>query len=354
MHEATAPGAIRVYGRRRWTASPLVYRELKVNGGIYLAGTGAMLAPAVLSWFTEQRDLGYLQQVYVAGVGPWQVHATMWPVVFAGIMGLLLFYHDRSRGGLHYVLEGPVRRRDVLRVKAGLLSAAVLLVGVITALAVAAVSLSLGGAQLGSILAYPVVATALAESMAMTALVTSALVPSLWAAAVGAFGFAAAGPMLGQILAPFYSYSLPMGKVPPRFFAHPLPGEPSLGILHLEHWLGLATPTATPLPMGMAGIVTAAIFVAWSLFVVRLGLHQWERVPVEHLDDAVTSPAARGAQLVWWAVVGAFAGVSLARSWWYTLHGWPLLAIGLVAAALPWLLWRLTLRMWGARRPATQ
>lgn len=305
------PGGSRGAGRVAALPQAVVYREVRVNRGVYGLALAALLAPWALAlWLSLSAPqpalaLSFLVRGY-AGMGGVQLYQ----VAVAGLFGIGVVAHDRWQGGLVDVLEGPVRRRDLWLAKAGVGALVVLTASAAVAAAVVAAGVATGlGGMVGGVLLT-------ASSRVGAQLAMFALALALGGAMAPAYAFAATlvcaalPALLGSLVATLF--------VPLSYAYGPLPaaGPP----LPVRWALDLSTflPSLSPLvPLGGLWLplaAHAAWFLACTLGLVALGLRWWEAAPYERLRDAFFHPVLWGVYRLFLALATGFvAYVVIAR-----------------------------------------
>lgn len=354
------PSSAGMPNRERPAPAPAVrYREFRVNRTLYVAGLFILLVPWALWFRTVWTFLNFppqdLAQMHQAVHGLLQNALQTFaqggnnaagpdPVV-AGLLGLALFANDRWQGGLLYSLEGPLPRRQVLWAKA-LLGSGVLLCAAILAAAgnvgaaAASGNLALTGPVLLRVLSdlagqLAIFATALAMGGAMgTAL--SALAVAVWAVL----------PSLGQSLM-MVLFSAPPSQTLPDGARIVVTGISPPWVAHVSAFLLALSPlTSTQSSdLGLAG--DAALFLAWTGFMLWLGLRAWERAPFERLSDGVFFPVLWNFYYLVLALGSALFVITVVTHGTVTGASWLVSYLALTVAG--WFFWRAALAKHGRR-----
>jgi hypothetical protein len=324
-------------------APAVVYREVRVNRGVYALVLAALLAPwALVGWISLSSPrpalaLSFMVRGY-AGASAFQLYQ----VAVAALLGVAVVAHDRWQGSLVDILEGPVRRRDVWLAKAalGTLAVATAAAAVAAAMVAAAVATGLGG-MVGGVLLTAL--GAMGAQLAMFALalaLSGAMAPAY---AVAATLVCAALPsLLGSLVAMLF--------VPLSYAYGPLPAAgpppPVRWALDLSSFLPSLSPLAQGYGSGLPLAAHAAWFLACALGLVALGLRWWEAAPYERLRDAFFHPALWGLYRLFLALATGFAAyVLIVRG---TARGVAFAVIYGLLSLLAWLGWG----TWWRRRGA--
>jgi hypothetical protein len=273
---------------------PTVFWEFRLNRSLYVLAFLAMVIPLayalgvtvpiahVLMARFPSFHLRYLSQGgAVLGLAGWPGNSDF-AVVAGGALGFGVMAVERINQRVVNLLEGPVRRREILRTKMTLVVLMILLANGVSALMVAATSLRLGGLQLGAGLLHVLLAAAMAEGLAMTAMAAGTVIRNPVTAGSAVLVAIFLFPLLGAV-----GYHL----VPPT---NPIPGW--LGYLSIFPTEGFAA--------GPASVVLAAADCAWAVVMGGLTFALWDRVRVENVLQPFAFP------VLWDVYFGGLAALS--------------------------------------------
>jgi hypothetical protein len=212
-------------------------------------------------------------------------------VLIAVALGVLVMRQDAASGNLAYTLAGPVKRRDVLRVKAGFaLTALVLAQGVNWLVLSSAYTGLTGQDEFGRIGVAVLAHTVVLAALVLTALAAACTTSNVIFAAAGAL-LAAAVPMFVRNLIRFYHGTL---------FTGVAAGTPD------PHWLQLTTVLVGQLsPLAGYHFTSAWFaglyflwFVAWAAAFWVTAQRVFEAAPAERFSNVFYFP------WLWYVVLG--------------------------------------------------
>lgn len=276
--------------RGLWLAAR--YREWHVNRMLYVAAAVILVAPTLLTLLTNSREpWGYARgqlagQVlnYTSGyTGTWSEIL----ILFAGILGIALFWNDRSRGRLDVMLEGPMPRRLMLWAKFywGVLT--VWAVATTLCLAMAVTALAVGHPDwMGPIVVRSLIHAASGTALLVTSVGLGAAMGSVVLTAMGTGVWLLAPVTLASLV-----YALQLGV-----FGKMTPETVMVAIQRLS-------PVAPTPPQGWVGVVYAGYFLAWAIFVGNRALKWWDRAPWERFHDPVYFPVMWNFFYALWALL---------------------------------------------------
>lgn len=252
-----------------WPSAALRYRELRVNRTLYLMA----LVLEIVPWIFHAIN----NPAYPTMSSGSMVYSS---VVAAGL-GLGIFWNDRLRGHLSYVLEGPASRQNILRTKIWFSVLTLLASYVVMAISILAASAEATTPYPGGhLLVATLVMMIMASTMAMLALAMGSIMGSVIYAAIATatLGF------LPQIAATAVFYLTPQSPVSPGLA---IPAESA-------SWFNSVLTHAAPLGSAAPPGATAVLALLWFLLLsVALGTWStrwWAKVPTERMGDAFCFP----------------------------------------------------------------
>ena len=272
------------------------YREWRVNRVVLIVIPAVAWFPLVAAWWANLAVLDPGRaEAFLAGSLVVEGPVFNWAVAAAAVTGLVLYAHDRGRGQLSVVLEGPLRRRDVFGTKWLLGGAAV--VGAIAVMALLwTVTLVVSGAGglAGVVLLRFLVALAMSLAAFGTALAVSTVLGRLWLTTMAVATWAALPYFVVGILARAW-------MVAPSPYDVLIPGW----IAHASTWLYDMTVFPQVTPSGPSAWWAVLGWGAWAGLMALLGFRWWETVPHELIDMPFGRPGLRTAYHGWWCFMAA-------------------------------------------------
>lgn len=278
---------------RRWFPPALVYREWRLNRGLYVLAWLLFLAPTLRDGLNG--SLFWWVRTAINSTPYGGGHLITYNSLVTVGLGVGVFWWDRSRGSLLYTLSGPAPRRDVLRVKAlfGILTvvSVYLLIWVLTwAAAVAAVGENVPG---------PLLVDSIAQILVLVALYLTALAAACAAgnpifAAIGAFLASAVPAFAAMLLTFFYSPAFHGGENL-LTLAYPQWVKSTATALHAMSSLTYFTVASQ---LGWVSLLFFLWFIAWAVGFWWLGRRIFETAQLEHLDSTFVFPR------LWYVVLG--------------------------------------------------
>lgn len=325
-----SPG-IRRQDRRSWLAAR--YREWQVNRTLYITTAIIMIAPTALTLLNNGRQtwdarIAVTNQVlsYTAAyTGTWSEIL----ILLAGLLGIALFWNDRSRGRLEVIVEGPMPRRQILWAKFYWGVFTLLAVAILLCLVMTTTALAVGHPELiGGVVVRSFIHAAEDTALFVTSVGLGAAMDSVLTA-VGAgvwvlFPVTIAGGV-GSVVASVMA-------------ARPVIQTPEIVTVAIQR----LSPVAPTAPQGWLGVVYALYFIAWALFIGNRALKWWDRTPWERFHDPVAFP------VIWnflYALLAILSGSVLAMASLLTLSRGDITTLNLLgitlAIAVPgWFFWR--------------
>ena len=257
-------------------------------------------------------------------------------MAIAALLGVAVMWNDRGRGQLTFALEGPIRRRDVMKAKicysfltvtAGNLAIVVLLT--LTSVTVGSVGLT------GGILVRFAFLVGWQCSIIATALAVSSAVGSVIFIGI-ALGIISVVPLLGASLIEMLSWT--------RISAVPEPGPPTTIVpphwaLVLSNAVLHLSPVAPYYPMEWTQLVFALAAMLWAVLIARWGLKWWEHAPLERFYDPFMFLMLWNFYYAFLAIVTALV-VGLLLTSKYSLRAWEFVTFALLVAVPAWFVWR--------------
>ena len=272
--------------------SPNNYREWRVNRGLYITAWIVLVLPMV--WTIGQAIhvqlmIGgqwlHLQIQSYVGPAPEVLHFNM---IVAGLLGVLTFWHDRTRGYLSIALEGPVSRRAIWQSKIVYAFLTLASANLATLLMIGITSLFAGmGGCMGAIILRTLYLLSLQTGLAMTALAIGALMESVILAGLGTASVSVVPLVLGSIC-----HNLPFNEGDIARWS-----EVVGGFFFFLGPFNYAYPTV----LWQEGIFSLLAF-AWALLSCRYGLRWWEKARLERYSELFVFPWV-------WKVFYGFLGI---------------------------------------------
>jgi hypothetical protein len=345
-----SPGTVVDGSGLAWTGLPAAvrYREWQVNRGLYVLGFVATLAPWVLLVIGILNSPGVSVRLFVQDYLTPQ-YSFSFGTVAAGVVGVGLLWRDRVRGALLTILEGPVRRLDVLMAKVWLGATTVTLANVVLAAAMTIVAIGAGDpGWVGAIWLKAVLVTSIGLSLFGVALAMGTAMGSLFLHVVGA-GLWALWPILAGNLLNALAYP-PLVANSPTALLHP-------EILVPPHWLLVTLGVLfelSPFPQtflpGWPGLLDSLWFLAVSVGFILLARVWWQRAREERMQDPFFFPVLWN---YYYAVLALFTGFITTG---FLFHGGGPSAAGFfpvygVVSAVEWFGWRWALSQSGRAAP---
>ncbi|MBX5436109.1 MAG: hypothetical protein IRZ33_02710 [Alicyclobacillaceae bacterium] len=291
--EMAGAGTPSVAPARRWVPPGALYREWRLQRSWYLAawlaislpGLAAVFGASVLKAFSlllPATALGpHLVQDYVrwyasANLNDSRLFGLMW---LAGLaLGVGVAWRDVAHGGLVQALQGPLRRRDLLRAKFVLgclaLIAGLFAMPLLLSLACAP---ALGWGVVGRVAWVSLVAAPPLCGLFLTSLAVACAVGNPLLAGVGTYVVAVVPRLAAGAVRVL---SAPSSLVQP----HPEPYPQ--WVVAVSATLRSLSPLS-PAPAwgghGWSSLAYLAWFCLWAAIWWRIALYGWDRVPVERL-----------------------------------------------------------------------
>ncbi|WDL96246.1 ABC transporter permease subunit [Alicyclobacillus sp. ALC3] len=284
---------------QRWFPRALVYREWRLNRTKYLLAGFLLVAAMVGQMLLQLTTPPYLSEVMrpdvvAVAAGNLSTSHVVLASVAAVLLGVLVLQGDTGKGAVFFTLSGPVKRKDLMRVKAGLGLTVIAVAYVVNWAILTCLAMQYPTPQaqpvLGVMGSVSFAHALISGALFLTGLAAAATCSNLVLAAGGAF-LAAAVPLFVSNMLYFFN-STPFNGM-------------SLGTPY-AHWFNVLTSIisqASPLDnfhvmavrtdsfTSLAGVVYALWFVAWSYGFWRLGAHLFEAASVERMSDTFFYPA---------------------------------------------------------------
>ncbi len=324
-----------------WLLDAARYREWRTNRVIY-GFTGVVM---FLPWLYHLVLLfqiqiypavaGYRHQMAGALIGSYLVaHYSLidFGMVMAGLLGIAVFWNDRIRGHLNYVLEGPVPRRQVLLAKVWYSIPTIVLANLAI---IAQLLLIAWGYQVpiawGAMVLRAGFLICMQIGMVATALAIGTAVGSVIFTAVGTL-LAATSPLvlssLVQRLAGPWPIVLRGGYYVPE--APHWTVILTQGISHLSPFSsGYPTTAWTTLLFS----VTALVWAALALWMAR---GWWDRAPRERFGEPFFFPWLWNLYYGFLSLFSAFVGAAIVQH----LTRWSIWSIAIPLWIIGWFVWR--------------
>lgn len=269
----------------------LAFREFRINRGLYLFSAIAILAPWGYFVLFPPDNLTLSSHMYWHGIVQeyTALRVRYFDAMVSGLLGIAVFWHDRVRGHLTIMLEGPVRRRDLLWTKMVFTAATLFMTSGVITIGLMAMVLSHGFPHdVATIAAQSLSLTSINLATTWTTLATTTIVGSA-ILSVMAFGLWSISPII---------IALMIGQ---RIIPVPQP----------NHWATIIS-RLSPFPPYISSSppswgYTAAFFI-WSFIIAALGFWWWDLAPWETLDQPF--PFAIQWQILY-AILAFFSGLVL-------------------------------------------
>ena len=272
---------------RTWFPPGLVFREWQLNRGWYLLAGILLVLPYALILAENSSTFlaGFFGKQFIEGFVFTQLessHAMSFPALVAVGLGVGVFWHDRLRGDLESVLAGPVRRRDLIRTKAGFGlvlifgSYALILIFILGTQALVGVPVTVGAGLTASAASFLMLSAWYMTAMAASSAIGNPLM------AVAATLLTASMPALISLLVGF------LGNPPPS-------------VTNAMLWLSPIRLSFLLAGLGSASLWYFAWYVAWIAGFWRLSRTLWDRAPMERFSETFFFPR------LWYVVLAVVA-----------------------------------------------
>jgi hypothetical protein len=198
-------------------------------------------------------------------------------MIVAGLLGVLIFWHDRTRGHLSIALEGPVSRRAIWQSKSVYALFTLASANLATLLIIGVTGLFAGmGGSVGAMILRTLYLFSLQTGLAITALAVGALTGSVMLGGLGTASVSIVPLVLGSIWRSVLFY---LGAIP-RW------GEVVGGFFFFLSPFNYAYPTV---PLWQEGAFSC-LALAWALLGYQYGLRWWETAHLERFHEVFVFP----------------------------------------------------------------
>jgi hypothetical protein len=322
-------------GMRKNALKAVYYREWRMNRFLYLGTAALMVLPWCLAVFADARVPHQFAREFLTAVVVGYAHGDAgfvvpFGVLLAGVLALIVFWNDHSRGGIDAALQGPLSRRALVvgKLTLGLITiwssqVCILLIVLVTAWDVGQMHV------MGSVIA-----------MTILTLVSGSCLFTLTLAFSGAMGspfFIALAAVLWLIL-PGATATI-VTNLTYLSTRMTTAEATAMNTTRMDmHWL---SPLVNGLPTNTKALLYAAYFALWTVAAVWAALVWWSKVPYERLHAPLYFPWLwNGLYTLLAMVTGfflAYGGRALGLGGW-TFPG--LYGHTLILAIPSWFLWR--------------
>ncbi|PSR33050.1 MAG: hypothetical protein C7B46_11655 [Sulfobacillus benefaciens] len=327
--------------------SPVRYRELHVNRALYLGAWVLWVFPWLFQVTSNMRPFSHeiLREIilgYINGI----TSTLRTDMAIAALLGIAIMWNDRGRGQLSFALEGPIRRRDVMKAKIWYSFLTVVAGNLAIVLLLLLASVTVGNmALIDGILVRCAFLILWQWSIVVTALAVSAAVGSVIFIGI-ALGIMSVLPLLGASLIQMLTW--------PRISSGPAPGPPTTIVpphwtLVLSNAVLHLSPVAPDYPMGWIQLVFALAAMLWAVLIGRWGLKWWEHAPLERFYDPFMFLMLWNFYYAFLAIVTTVVVGTLVTSK-YSLNIWEFVVFSLVVAVSSWFMWRWLIILIGRTR----
>lgn len=334
-------------GMRKDAIKAVYYREWRVNRALYLIAGLLTILPCCLSLFANTMAPHRYVREFLTSVVVSSAHGDAGPsatfsIVLAGVLGLLVFWNDRSRGGIDAALEGPMSRRALMVGKLTLGVVTVLTAQVVVFLLLMVTALSVGRANaIGSLAAIMTLTLVASVCLMALTLAFSAAMGSPFFIALATFVWLTLPRVVATVSTNLTYLSTRMTVAEATAM--------NTTVTHI-HWL---SPLVAVLPSNGEALLYACYFALWAGAAVWAALVWWPHAPYEKLHAPLYFPWLWNIFYALLALVMGFVLANLGRT--LGLGGWTfpgIYAHTLIIAIPAWFLCRLlfTRLGWSERR----
>jgi hypothetical protein len=325
-----------------WQIPPAVlYREWRLNRSWYLLAFVIMLGAWVLPWIGSVFQPRYFAQMAQQVVADYPFLPPLalpeLNCIVMGILAVMVFQNDWTRGQIGRVLEGPVRRSDVLSAKLGLLLATLVAYALIVfiGLAVFAVIARSTG-RIGYVGSWDLLATLMGSATAILAL---------------AAGTAMSNPILVGLTTAIW---VVVPKVISGIIATatPLVHLPGGVVVSPPNPWAIAVDRLSPFPNSEPAdhlILFALYFLVSTVFIGYRAFKWWNAVPTERFGSTFFYPQLWNFYYALLALVSAFVMALILSQPLMPQRGIPFYVSFGTLSVFAWFFWRAMYRR--RRRP---
>jgi len=316
-----------------WLIPPAVlYREWRLNRSWYLLAFAIMLGAWLLPWIgsvVHPRHFAQMAQQVVADY-PLLPPLALPEVncIVMGILAVVVFQNDWTRGQIGRVLEGPVRRSDILSAKLGFLLATLVAYALIVFIGLtvfAVIARSTG--RIGYVGSWDLLATsmgsatgilALAAGTAMSNPILVGLTTAIWV-------------VFPKIISGIIATATPLVRLPGGVVVSP-PNPWSIAVDRLSPF-----PNSEP---ANHLILYALYFLVWAVFMGYRALKWWNTVPTERFGSTFFYPQLWNFYYALLALVSAYVMALILSQPLMPQLGTPFYVSYGTLSVLAWFFWR--------------
>ncbi|PSR20655.1 MAG: hypothetical protein C7B45_14160 [Sulfobacillus acidophilus] len=319
---------------RNEAMNAVYYREWRMNRALYLATAALMVLPSCLSVFANatapHRYAREFLTSWVLGYAHGAGLAMTFGVLLSGVLGLFVFWYDKSRGGIEAALQGPLSRRALMTGKLTLGLATLVAAQVFVWLLLMATAVGVGHAgAIGALAQITVLALASSACLFALTLALSGAMGSLFFIALTAFLWLILPRTVATLITNLSYLSTRMT------IAEATAMNTTARDLH---WL---SPLVTVFPTHNLALLYAAYFTLWTVAAIWAAWVWWERVPYERFHAPLYFSSLWNGWYALLALVTGFFLANLPRSlgagrWTF----WGLYGHALILALPAWFVWR--------------